>query len=462
MSIVGTTQNPLQVAIVGSGPAGFYAAAALLKAGRKTGRLVMIDMLERLPAPFGLVRYGVSPDHAKIKQVADKYINTARDPAFNYMGNVELGRSLSVAELTGSHHAVIVCCGAATDRRIGIPGEDLDGSHTATEFVGWYNAHPDFCDCEFDLSQQAAVVIGQGNVAVDVCRILASTTDELKHTDIAEHALDALADSRIRDIYMIGRRGPAQAKFSSVELRELSDLKDVDLVISADDLILNTASAIELEDHCTRINQKNLTVLKQIACRTMGGRGRRLHFHFLESPVELMGDGWVSSILLDKNELEGAPFQQRARGTGERVELSAGLVFRSIGYHGVPIAGLPFDAQRGVIPNVAGRIQDEERRVIPGLYTAGWIKRGPSGLIGNNRADATETVNALLDDVDKSDLEIKPGARALYPLLAGRNIRVVSYADWDRIDAAEIARGKPKDKPREKFTSVEKMLAVLD
>ena len=231
MSIVGTEQNPLRVAIVGSGPAGFYATAALLKAGRKTGRLVTVDMLERLPVPFGLVRYGVAPDHPKIKQVIDKYVITARDPAFDYFGNVELGKDLSVDELMHSHHAVIVCTGAATDRRLGIPGERLRGSHAATAFVGWYNAHPDFCDYSFDLSQEVAVIVGHGNVAVDVCRILASTVDELRDTDIAEHALEFLASSRIRDIYMIGRRGPGQAKFGHAELRELGGLSDVDLIV---------------------------------------------------------------------------------------------------------------------------------------------------------------------------------------------------------------------------------------
>ena len=462
MSIVGTRQNPLRVAIVGSGPAGFYAAAALLKAGRKTGRLVTVDMLERLPAPFGLVRYGVAPDHPKIKQVIDKYVVTARDPAFHYLGNVELGKDLSIDELLQSYHAVIICTGAATDRRLDIPGEELNGSHAATAFVGWYNAHPDFCDCTFDLSQEAAVIVGHGNVAVDVCRILASTTDELKHTDIAEHALNALANSRIRDIYMIGRRGPAQAKFGHVELRELGGLMDVDLVVDRKDLVLNPASELELSDRSTRESQKNLRKLKEFACRTIGTGRCRLHIRFLESPVELMGDEQVNGIVLEKNKLEGEPFHQKARGTGERFELGAGLVFRSIGYHGVPIAGLPFDLRNGIIPNELGKVLDEHQRVVPGLYTAGWIKRGPVGLIGNNRADATQTVNALLADVDKSDLEPKPGGQALLPLLAERGVRIVDYTDWERIDTAEIERGKAKGKPREKFTRVQNMLAELD
>ncbi|MDJ0958987.1 MAG: FAD-dependent oxidoreductase [Arenicellales bacterium] len=462
MSIVGTRQNPLRVAIVGSGPAGFYTAAALLKAGRKTGRLVTVDMLERLPAPFGLVRYGVAPDHPKIKQVIDKYVNTAQDPAFNYLGNVELGKDLSVDELAQSHHAVVVCTGAATDRRLDIPGEDLWGSHAATAFVGWYNAHPDFCDCTFDLSQEAAVIVGHGNVAVDVCRILASTADELNHTDIAEHALEALVSSRIRDIYMIGRRGPTQAKFGHVELRELGGLEDVDLVVDSKDLILNSASEAEFADRSTRENQKNLRTLKEFSCRPIGNGGRRLHIRFLESPVELGGDEQVNTIVLEKNTLKGEPFHQVAVGTGERLELNTGLVFRSIGYHGIPITGLPFNARRGIIPNEVGRVLDEHHHVVPGMYTAGWIKRGPVGLIGNNRADATETVNALLSDVDKSDLEIKPGGQALLPLLAERGVRIVDYTDWEKIDAVEIERGKTREKPREKFTRVEDMLAALD
>lgn len=450
------------MAIIGSGPAGFYAAAALLKAGRKTGRLVRIDMLERLPAPFGLVRYGVAPDHAKIKQAIDKYVETARDPAFNYMGNVELGSSVSVGELTESHHVVIVCTGAATDRRLGIPGEDLAGSHTATEFVGWYNGHPDFSHCEFDLCQQAAVVIGQGNVAVDLCRILASTTDELKHTDIAEHALEALAQSRIRDIFMIGRRGPAQAKFNAVELRELGDLADADMVVRGNDLVLNTASEAELRERDGRGNLKNQSILREYACRAARGRRRRLHFHFLQSPVRLLGSQRVSGAILQQNELEGEPFQQSSKPTGRQVEIDAGLVFRSVGYLGVPIAGMPFDARLGVLPNEMGRIIDDHGRVMPWLYAAGWVKRGPTGLIGNNRADAIETVNALLSDVDTSDLPVKLGARGIYPLLSERNVRVVSFADWQRIDAEEISRGKARGKPREKFISVREMLALLD
>lgn len=299
-------------------------------------------------------------------------------------------------------------------------------------------------------------------MAVDVCRILASTADELKHTDIAEHALEALARSRIRDIYMIGRRGPAQAKFNSVELRELGSLSDADLVVDANALILNPASASELRERCARGNVKNQAILQEFSTRTIHGRGRRLHLHFLESPLRLLGDQRVSGVMLEQNVLEGDPFQQVARRNGCRVELDAGLVFRSIGYHGMPLPGLPFDTKLGVIPNEAGRIRDDQGRLASGLYTAGWIKRGPMGLIGNNRADATETVNALLADVDTSDLAVKPGAQALYPLLAARNVRVVSYADWERIDAAEVARGKPKGKPREKFTGVEEMLAVLD
>ena len=457
MSDPGSERHPLRIAIVGSGPSGFYAAEGLFKSGRD----MLIDMYERLPAPFGLVRHGVAPDHQKLKEPIRVYEGIARNPGFRLLGNVTIGGDVGVEELRAAYHAVLFSCGAESDRRLGIPGEDLPGSHTATEFVGWYNGHPDYRDRQFDLSQEVAVIIGQGNVAIDVCRILAKTVDELKHTDIAEHALECLAASRIREIHLIGRRGPAQAKFTTKEFRELGELADCDPVVEAADLALNAESLAELEGRGGSVAKKNLEVLKGFESRPGRGTRRRVFLRFLLSPLELRGDGRLEQVVLERNRLEGSPFQQTARGTGERVTVACGLLFRSIGYKGLAIPGVPFDARQGIFPTREGRILDESGAPLPGLYASGWIKRGPTGIIGTNRADSLATVNSMLADADSLDAGPKPGADGLPSLQAGRGPRVVSYADWLTIDRAELERGAPKGKPREKFTRVAEMLRLV-
>jgi ferredoxin--NADP+ reductase len=313
----------------------------------------------------------------------------------------------------------------------------------------------------FDLSHDTAAIIGQGNVAVDVCRILSKTVDELKHTDIAKHALEALAHSKIRDIHMIGRRGPAQAKFTHSELRELGELADSDPVVDPNDLELSPASHKELAERSNRANMKSYEVLQGFASRPPPTRHRRCHLRFLRSPVELKGQERLERVVLTKNRLEGEPSQQLARPTGELEELACGVLFSSIGYRGVAIAGVPFDVRRGIFPNHEGRVVDGEN-IVPGLYVAGWIKRGPTGIIGTNRADSVGTVKSLLADLPNLDAGKKPGADGVRSLLKDRGIRVVSYADWQRIDAAEVRHGETSGKPREKFTRVEEMLAVLD
>ncbi len=455
MSEPGSDAYPLQVAIVGSGPSGFYAAEALFR----SGRAVRVDMFERLPAPFGLVRYGVAPDHPKLKEPIRVYDTIARTPGFRLLANVTVGRDVSVAELRAAYHAVIFCSGAESDRRLGVPGEDLPGSHTATEFVGWYNAHPDYRERRFDLAQEIAVIIGQGNVAIDVCRILAKTVDELRHTDIAEHALEALAESRIREIHLIGRRGPAQAKFTNKEFRELGELADCDPVVDPADLVLNPESERELTERAGSVAKKNLEILQGFATRPQRSVRRRVFIRFLLSPVELRGRSRLESVVLERNRLEGPPFEQRAVGTGERIEQPCGLLFRSIGYKGVAIPGVPFDPRQGVFPTAEGRIVDPSGAVVPGLYASGWIKRGPTGIIGTNRADSVATVNSLLADLPLLDHGPKPGAEGLEAL---RRVRVVGYDDWLVIDRAEVARGTPKGKPREKFTRTAEMLSLLD
>jgi ferredoxin/flavodoxin---NADP+ reductase len=448
--------HPLRVAIVGAGPSGFYAAEALLKSGRD----VRVDMLERLPAPFGLVRFGVAPDHPKLKEAIAVYDRIARSPGFRFFGNVTVGRDVTVGELASAYHAVIFASGAESDRRLGVPGEDLPGSYTATEFVGWYNGHPDYRDRVFDLSQEVAVIIGQGNVAADVCRILAKTVDELRHTDIAEHALEALAASRVREIYVVGRRGPAQAKFTAKELRELGDLDDAEVVVDPKELELNPESLAEFEDRKGAAAKKNVDILRDFAARTLRGRHRRIVFRFLLSPVEIVGRERVEGVVFERNRLSGPPFEQSARGTGERIELPAGLLFRSIGYKGTPMPGVPFDARQGVFPTREARIIDAAGGVVPGLYACGWIKRGPTGIIGTNKPCSVATAASLLADVP-ADAPPKPGAEGIPALAGSDGRRVVSYEDWIAIDQAEIGRGTPKGKPREKITSVEEMLDLL-
>ena len=450
--------RPARVAIVGSGPSGFYAADALIKAEPE----VAVDMYDRLPTPFGLVRGGVAPDHPKIKNVIRIYERIAKNAAFSFLGNVQVARDLSVEELRAHYDAVIFTCGAETDRSLNIPGIELAGSHTATEFVGWYNGHPDYLQRSFDLSQEVAVVIGQGNVAVDVTRVLAKTVDELKNTDIAAHALEALAASRVREVHMVGRRGPVQAAFTNKEIRELGELADCDLVFNdPDDFELNAASQAELDDAANIGAGRNWKVLQELRAQQPAGKSRRIVVHFFRSPRELRGNGRVESLVLERNRLAGEAGNQWAEGTGTSEPMGCGLFFRSVGYRGVELPGVPFEARRGVFPNEAGRIVAEGAPV-PGLYAAGWIKRGPSGVIGTNKPDSVETVRKLLEDLPALPGCETPDTAPLRELLAARNVRVVSYADWQRIDAAEMARGKPRGKPREKFTTVAEMLAVLE
>ncbi len=455
---LGNENNPLRVAIVGSGPSGFYATEALIKSELN----VEIDLIERLPAPFGLVRSGVAPDHPKLKQAIEVYKKIAQNPQFNFVGNVTVGKDVKAEELQETHHAVIYTCGAETDRKLGIPGEDLQGSYTATEFVGWYNGHPDYRDRTFDLSHETAIVIGQGNVAADVSRILAKSVDELKHTDISQHALDALAESKIKTIYVVGRRGPAQAKFASKELKEFLEIQNCRAYIDPKELELNATSQQELEMKEGRGNKKNVEIFQKFAESEDAGKPRTCISTFLKSPIRLEGNGRLEKVVFEHNVLDGEPFKQSCKGTGETMEIECGILFRSIGYNGVPIPGVPFYDRWGTIPNEEGRITSEQGGdVVTGLYTAGWIKRGPSGIIGTNRACAVESVDKLLEDISKLDAD-KPGRIALYKILDANGAKHINYPQWEKIDAAEVAAGEPKDKPREKFTRRDEMLAIAN
>ena len=454
MTIPGTPERPLRAAVIGSGPSGFYAAQALFD----SNLVVDVAMYDRLPVPFGLVRYGVAPDHAKIKNVIRVYEKTAANERFSFFGNVSVPDDLTVAELRTFHDAVIFACGAETDRNLGIEGENLPGSYTATEFVAWYNGHPDYQDRVFDLQTEVAVVIGQGNVATDVCRILCKTIPELKNTDITQQALEGLADSKIREVHMIGRRGPVQAAFTPAEIREFGDLADCDPVVDPAELEnLGPESEAELSDNQRR---RNLEALEHFSRIGPSGKARRFAVHFLKSPMRLCGNGKVESVILERNELVGEAGNQKARGTGETEELACGAFFRSVGYHGVPISGVPFDPDNGIIPNDGGRIRDGDE-TIAGLYAVGWIKRGPTGVIGTNKPDSLETVRNLLADVPGLPLCETADDGALLQLLRERGVQVVSYEDWKKIDAAEIARGKQVHKPREKLVDRGEMLSAI-
>jgi ferredoxin/flavodoxin---NADP+ reductase len=449
MSELGTATRPLRVAIVGSGPSGFYAAEALFKSKKQ----VQVDMFDRLPTPYGLVRGGVAPDHQKIKNVIRVYEKTAKTASFAFLGNVTVGRDILVEELRRHYDAILFTCGAETDRRLDVPGEDLPGSHTATEFVGWYNGHPDYRDRKFDLSGKVAVIIGQGNVAMDVSRILAKTTAELADTDIADYALDALARSSIERIYV--------AKFTPPEIKEIGELSDCDPVVKAEDLVLNQASQIELDAPESNHERKNFEIMREFSQRGAPAKRKRYHLEFLLGPVALRGDGRVQKLVLAKNRLTGVPFNQSAEPTGEEITIDCDILFRSVGYRGVALPGVPFDQKKGIFPNREGRILDGDREIL-GMYAAGWIKRGPSGIIGTNKPDSQATVDVLFQDLAKLTPCEVPDSQAVRQILRDRKVRVVEFADWLRIDAAEVERGKSKGKPREKFATVQEMLAVLD
>jgi ferredoxin--NADP+ reductase len=457
MGNLGTREQPARVAIVGSGPSGFYAAETLLGAEE----VLIVDMYDRLPTPFGLVRYGVAPDHAKIKNVTKKYEKTAMNPSFSFIGNVDVGVDISVDELRQYYDAILFASGAQTDRRLGIPGEDLVGSHPATEFVAWYNGHPDFADKIFDMSHNTAIVIGVGNVAVDVARILAKTVDELKDSDIAQHALDVLATSKIKDVHLVGRRGPAQAAFTPQELKELGELEDCALVIDKAVLELNPESLEELDDPQNRNARKIVDMLTKLANPPENEKTKRLFLHFLKSPIQISGEDKMIRVSLETNKLTGEPGKQKSTGTGSTETVESGLLFRSVGYRGTAIPGVPFREDWGIIPNDEGRITDDGKPV-PGLYAAGWIKRGPSGIIGTNKPCSIETARNLLADLPSLEPCPERDSQELLDGFAEKGIKVVDYSAWQKIDAAEIARGEAKGKPREKFVTVEDMLEAAD
>jgi ferredoxin--NADP+ reductase len=418
-------------------------------------------MFEQLPAPYGLVRYGVAPDHQKIKAVTKVFERTAADPRFRFFGNVTFGKDLLHADLRRRYDQIVYAVGAQVDRRLQLPGEELSGSLSATEFVAWYNGHPAFVDLSVDLCARSAVVVGVGNVAIDVARILARTPAELAPTDITDLAARRLAESTITDIHLLARRGPAQVKFTPAELKELGELADADLVVEPAALELDPLSRAEAADAEVA---RNLEHLHNFAQRPLAGKRRRIHFHFLVSPVEILGhDGRVAAVRIEKNELR--PDQQghsRAYGLGEFFTLPAQLLLRAVGYASTPLPDVPFDPRAGIIPNSEGRVLDRAGgQLVPGEYVAGWVKRGPTGVIGTNKPDAVETVKHMLEDASQLPALPPADAHAVEKLLDERKVQFVTFAQWRKLDALEIARGAAVGKPRVKFIQAEEMLAQL-
>jgi len=458
----GTPENPLRVAIIGAGPSGFYAAEQILRDPETDAQ---VDLFDRLPTPYGLVRGGVAPDHPKIKSVTRVYERTASKEGFRFFGNVEVGRDLGIEDFERHYHAILYTFGAEADRELGIPGEDLPGSFAATAFVGWYNAHPDYADRDFGLDKvKRAVVIGNGNVAMDVSRMLALDDAELRRTDIADHSIEVLDASGIEEIVVLGRRGPAQAAFTNPEIREIGELEEADVIVDPADVELDPDSRAWIEsDAASKTARVNVEIVEQYSKRTPEGKPKQVRLRFLASPVEIRGGKRVESIVIGRNELVVEGGSPRARDTGEREELKCELVLRSVGYTGVPIPGVPFDEKRGTILNQEGRVLEGPggpHRT--GHYTAGWIKRGPSGVIGTNKKDAQETVNHLLADVAEGRLldPSDPGPAAIENLLAERKANFVSFSGWRKIDHAEVTRGRPHERPRVKFVKVDEMLEV--
>lgn len=442
--------RPLRVAVVGAGPSGVYAVQALL--GAETA--VSVDVFDRLPAPYGLVRYGVAPDHPKMRSVIRVLYEALAHSSVRFLGNVAFGEDVTRADLRAHYDAVIYATGTQGDRSLGVPGEDLPGSHGAAEFVAWYCGHPDAARRDFTLDARSVAVIGAGNVALDVARVIAKGPDEIGTTDVPEPVLAAFRDSRVTDIYVLGRRGPAQAKFTPVELREMGKLAGADVVVHPDELVLDTAG--EAAEADSRHVRKNLELLREWSQRPLEGKPRRVHFRFLTSPVRILGESGVTGLTVERNELDG---KGAVKGTGERETFDVGMVFRAVGYRAEPLPGVPFDRDNDTVPHRDGRVLDDGD-VSPGEYVTGWAKRGPTGVIGTNKSDAAETVGSLIADAGG----LVPAARTepedITGLLESRSADYVDWSGWLRLDTHEVDLGRSEGRERIKIPDLATMLAI--
>ncbi|MGH3903702.1 MAG: FAD-dependent oxidoreductase [Pseudonocardiaceae bacterium] len=441
--------EPVRVAVIGSGPSGLYAADELSKHDA-----VSVDVLDRLPCPYGLLRYGVAPDHLKMKSLEITLRKILERPEVRFLGGVELGSDVSVDELRQHYDAVVYATGSPVDRRLSIPGEDLPGSFSATQFVAWYCGHPDAAVDAFTLDARSAVVVGVGNVAVDVARILAKTADELRATDMPDHVLKVLDASAISDVYILGRRGPAQAKFTTKELRELGELANADVVVDPAELVLDETSKEVIETN--KAVRRNVDVLQEWSTRPQQGRPRRIHLRFLLAPLAVHGTTRVAAVECERTALDGSG---GVTGTGETITVDAQLLLRSVGYRGLALPGVSFDERAGVIPHVQGRVH-RDGSVATGEYVVGWIKRGPTGVIGTNKGDAKETVELLLDDLATLPHAPHRDPDAITTRLTQRGVGVVTWAGWEAIDAAERALGAAAGRQRIKIAELEALLAA--
>jgi ferredoxin--NADP+ reductase len=447
-----------RAAVIGAGPAGFYTTEQLLKQDFE------VDLYDALPTPFGLVRSGVAPDHPKLKNVTKRYEEVATQPGFRFFGGVMLGDDVQREDLLERYHAVVYAVGSSDDNRLGIEGEDRPGSHSATEFVAWYNGHPEYADHDFDLSTSRAVVIGNGNVAIDVARMLLLDPDEISITDTADHAVEGLARAQVEHVTLLGRRGPAQAAFTNPELRELGELQRAEVIVDPAELELDEHSARWLEADGTPTAKRNVDILREYAAREVGDKTHRLELRFLRSPVEIIGDGEdgaVTGLRVVRNRIEpDAGGRLRAVATDEEETLSCGLVLRSIGYRGRPLPGVPFDEGRGLIRNEGGRVTGEDGEPLPGEYVVGWIKRGPSGIIGTNKKDATDTVARIAEDVDAGRLNepAQADAEATEAWLGARLGGLVTWTGWRAIDERERTAGEPQGRPRVKLVRLDELV----
>jgi len=449
-----------KVAVVGSGPSAFYAAEALFKSGAP----VQVDLFDRLPVPFGLVRGGVAPDHQNIKSVVKVYDKIAEQPGFRFFGNVRIGRDLQIDDLAAHYHQIVYAFGCESDQKLGLPGEDIGGVHSATEFVGWYNGHPDHRHHTFDLAHARRVaLVGNGNVAMDVARVLLASPDHLAQTDIADHAVAVLRQSQVREVVLLGRRGPAQAAFSPKEIAEIAELPDVDVVVSAAEAHLDPLSAAWLEKEAARSQQRNVKFLQERAAAGASGKPKRLTCRFLVAPVELRAErGRIHDVRIQHMELvadaDGTP---RPRAVERFEDLQVDLLFKAIGYRGIPVPGVPFDDKKGIVPNVDGRVVERVGGAVRvGHYAVGWCKRGPTGLIGTNSLDAKATVEGMKTD-RQNGAHLRPSHGDVLALLRARNVDAVSWADWQRLDAWEQQKGKEQNKLRHKLTTVEALMSTI-
>ena len=431
----------IKVAIIGSGPSGFYTADSLIKSKSD----VEIDIIDRLPTPFGLIRGGVAPDHQTTKKVAKAYEKIALNNLVNYFGNVEVGKDISIDELRKTYDAVVLAVGAPTDRKLGIPGDDKKGVYGSADFVGWYNGHPDFTNLNPNLNVKAVAVIGVGNVAIDAARVLVKTPNEMAATDIADHATQAINASPISDVYLFGRRGPVEAKFTNVELREMGKLENCMPIVHEDQIPEEVVGSWSERDQ--RLKERNLTTMREFLQVDPTTKSKNVHFEFFANPVEVLGNDRVEGLRVEKTMVKGG----RALGTGEFFEIECGLVVAAIGYYSIPVKGVPFDNDNGIVKHIDGRIDE-------GVYAVGWIKRGPTGVIGTNKPDGVIAAKQIIEDTKESE---KLGRIALTSMLKERNVRIVTYQDWQKIDEAEMTAAS-NQAPRKKFVTVKEMISALD